>query len=28
MNLPFAYNVPRFKNLSYKKFFDKQWLNH
>lgn len=24
MNLPFAYNVPRFKNLSYKKFFDKQ----
>lgn len=24
MNLPFAYNVPRFKNLSYRKFFDKQ----
>lgn len=24
MNLPFAYNVPRFKNLSYQKFFDKQ----
>ena len=26
MNLPFAYNVPRFKNLSYQKFFDKQRL--